>query len=373
MPNDHLITDRGQTKIMQVVPALNVGGVERGTVEFAYYLKQAGYETVVVSAGGALAEDLEKAGIRHIELNVNKKSLSSLLSVKKLRMLMQELEIDVVHARSRIPAWLCHLALKKMAAGKPKLVTTLHGLHSVSKYSAIMARGDQVIAVSETARNYLIDHFGAYLKQDPIVISRGIGAQFVFGYQPNAVWQRDLLEQFPKLESGKKILMPGRLTRVKGIENLIPWLRSTDKENRLLLTASKDESKYSRKIVTLMKHNGVDEKLIWLGVQRNMPDLYALADLVVSVNNKPESFGRTVLEALSIGTPVVAFASGGVSEIMHNLYPAGAVSYGSTSELADRIELFLDNPPAVQAHQQYKNQTMFEQTLAVYNELLHGS
>lgn len=353
--------------IMQVLPRLDVGGVERGTIEFAVYLKQLGHRPIVVSSGGPLVDELVKHGVLHIQLNVEKKSLTTLLSVVKIKKIVDEHAVDVVHARSRVPAWLCYLALKKIS-NRPCFITTLHGLHSISKYSSVMARGDRVIAVSEAARIYLNKHFKTYLKQQPVVIYRGIDPKFQYGYQPSEDWQHKITAQFKHYCDWKKVLLPGRLSPVKGVENLLEWLAYSQPNARLLLTADPNESNYSRKINKILSDSGLAEKVVWLGVVRAMPDLYASVDLVVSTNNKPESFGRTVLEALSIGKPVVAFDHGGVSEIMNQLYPQGLVGNNQTVELSDKINQFLQQPPPVKPHNLFKNKTMFDQTLAIYDE-----
>ena len=353
--------------IMQVLPRLYVGGVERGTIEFSIYLKQQGHRPIVVSHGGPLVEDLLKHGIQHIQLNVEKKSLSTLLSVAKIRKIIVEQAVDVVHARSRVPAWLCYLALKKIN-NRPRFVTTLHGLHSISKYSSVMARGDRVIAVSEAAKNYLNDHFKTYLKAEPVVIYRGIDRQFQYGYQANEAWKRNIRTQFKHFDVWQKVLLPGRLSPVKGIERILPWLKSSQSNVRLLLTADPNESNYSQKIQQMLGDMGLAEKVVWLGVVREMPNLYASVDLVVSTNRKPESFGRTVLEALSIGKPVVAFDHGGVSEIMNILYPQGLVANNQSIELSVKINQFLQHAPTVKPHNSFKNVTMFEQTLALYHD-----
>ncbi len=356
---------------MQVIPQLKVGGVERGTIEFAIYLQQMGHKPIVVSAGGSLVEQLQAHNITHIELDVGKKSVSSYRTISKLKKLMRQWQVDVVHARSRMPAWLCYWAIKRMRSDKPKFVTTLHGLHSVSRYSSIMARGDAVIAVSASAQEYLLTHFKRFLTSQPKLIYRGIDEQFVHGYKPDQDWYQAHQKKFPGHQAVKTVLMPGRLSAVKGVEHLIPWLSATEHDCQLLLTANPDESKYSRKIAGVFARQQVSQKVVWLGIERNMPDLYAAVDLVVSVNNKAESFGRTVLEALSIGTPVVAFSQGGVAEVMAALYPQGQVKAGDDAALAERIDRFLSQAPVVQPHQMFSNQTMFEETLNVYQQLIH--
>lgn len=368
---DSPINSVSKLTIMQVLPALKVGGVERGTVEFAVYLKQQGHRAIVVSSGGPLVKELLAHQITHITLNVNKKSLTTLGSVKKLKKLILDWQVDVVHARSRIPAWLCYWAVKRIRpSAKPKFVTTLHGLHSVNRYSSIMARGDAVIAVSATAKTYLHQHFSKYLQVEPRLIYRGIDPHFAYRHQADVTWLSGFQDTIEATENLKTVLMPGRLSPIKGVEHLIAWLESTPHSCKLLLTADHNESNYSEKVKRLFEQHKLADRVVWLGIERHMADLYASVDVVVSVNNKAESFGRTILEALSVGTPVVAFAQGGVAEIMSELFPQGQVAVGDDVELAHRIDDFLTAAPAVKPHQQFSNQLMFEKTMAVYQQLI---
>lgn len=364
--------------VMQVLPALKVGGVERGTVEFAIYLKQQGHQPIVVSSGGPLVDELDAHQIKHITLNVGKKSLTTLWLIKKLKHLILDLKVDVVHARSRLPAWLSYWAIKLInTPSKPRFVTTLHGLHSISRYSSVMARGDAVIAVSVTAKTYLKQHFNAVLKVEPTLIYRGIDDQFNNAHQINQSWLKTFKPRLSghsdQTKFNKAVLMPGRLSQLKGVEHLLEWLKSTPHQCQLLLTAESNESNYSQKIQQLFASHQLIDRVVWLGIERSMADLYASVDLVVSVNNKAESFGRTVLEALSIGTPVVAFSLGGVAEVMNDLYPAGLVKAGDDNELANRIDDFLTAAPPVEKHQKFTNLAMFEKTMAVYQQLLQNN
>jgi len=207
------------------------------------------------------------------------------------------------------------------------------------------------------------------------LIYRGIDEQFDYAQQVDPMWhktfQQKLLGEANIQQDFKKVLMPGRLSQIKGVEHLIIWLQSTSHNCKLLLTAQPNESNYSQKVLQLFDHHQLSDRIVWLGVERDMADLYASVDLVVSVNNKAESFGRTVLEALSVGTPVVAFAHGGVAEIMTELYPEGQVKAGDDVELAKRIDVFLTAPPKVNAHEKFTNQSMFENTMAVYQKLIN--
>ncbi|WP_154224601.1 glycosyltransferase [Marinicella rhabdoformis] len=357
-------------RVLQILPALHVGGVERGTLDWAIALKQMGHIPFVISGGGHGEKCLKLNGIKHITLPVGKKSLKSLLLVKHLRRLFIELKIDVVHARSRLPAWLSYLAIKKMAH-KPAFVTTLHGLHTVSPYASVMSKGDAVIAVSKTASAYLTKHFSHHLKTPPVVIYRGIEhKEFPYGFQSSKDWLAQKAQQFPEQMTLKKVLLPGRFSEIKGGMGLIPWLASADTNFRLMLNAYPEESKFSRKFYDALLNAGLSERVMWLGIERDMKQLYAWTDVVLSVNKKPESFGRTVLEALSIGCPVIAFNHGGVSEVMSELFPQGLVSVNDWSELSEKINLFIQDPPKVSPHDLFSNTEQFEQTLTVYKRLL---
>lgn len=356
-------------KVVQVVPRLEVGGVERGAVEFAQYLKQQGHQPLVISAGGSLVSQLQQADITHITLDVASKSPKVFWQVRKLRTLLNQLQPDVVHARSRIPAWICHLAMRKMTR-RPLFITTLHGLHSVSRYSAIMASSDQVIAVSETAESYLTRHYQKYLKRPPEVIYRGVSEAFNRHHRIPDDWLKNWHRQHPQLTDQRTVLMPGRLSRIKGFENLIPWLSTAPEDARLLLTARPDESTYARQLAAQLQDLELADKVCWLGIERDMPSLYRTVDLVVSVNHKAESFGRTVLEALSVGVPVVAYALGGVEEVMSALFPQGLVEAGKSEQLAERINDFLSDKPEVKTQHPFSNENMFCQTLRLYQRLL---
>ena len=200
--------------VVQLLPALSSGGVERSTLEIGAALAAAGHRSVVVSAGGRLVAPLEAAGSEHITLDIGRKSPASLRHVVSLRRLFARLDADIVHARSRLPAWLGWHALGTRAPGlRPHFVTTVHGLNSPGRYSGIMARGERVICVSESVRAYVLKHWPATLPARLQVIERGIDpAQYPRQPRHDAVDGRRLL------------LMPGRGTRLKGHASAIELL-----------------------------------------------------------------------------------------------------------------------------------------------------
>lgn len=358
-------------RVLQVLPNLEVGGVERGTVDWAVALQQSGHQAAVISAGGRLVETLRQHEVQHFELPVGKKSLKSLFLISRLRQLFNQWQPQIVHARSRLPAWLCHWAINKMSHPRPRFVTTLHGLHTVSPYASIMARGERVIAVSQTAKRYLEQHFSKHLQVPPTVIYRGIDVlDFPHGHRVESCWKAELLQRFPNLKAKKKVLLPGRLRAIKGAMEVLPWLQKAAQDVALLLNGSPQEGSFAIKLQRQAERIGVADKLIWLGYEADMKQLFAFVDLVISVNKKPESFGRTVLEALTIGTPVVAFDKGGVAEVMRALWPQGLVADGDLSALAEKIDAFLQHRVRVPAHQQFSSRQTHAKTMQVYQELL---
>ncbi|HUH89565.1 MAG TPA: glycosyltransferase, partial [Lysobacter sp.] len=205
--------------VVQLLPALESGGVERSTLEIAQALVTAGHRAIVVSAGGRQVPRLLASGAEHVTLDIGRKSLLTLRQVRPLRALLAGGDVDIVHVRSRLPAWLARFALRGMAATtRPRLVSTVHGLNSVSAYSAVMTRGERVICVSGCVRDYVLRH---YPQTDPDllrVIPRGIDpAAFPHAPLPDRTARQWAAAQHPALAgSGPLLLLPGRGTRLKG-------------------------------------------------------------------------------------------------------------------------------------------------------------
>ena len=219
--------------VVQVLPELQSGGVERGTVEFSRYLAERGHRSTVISNGGRLVRQLEAEGGHHVSLPVHRKSPASLRQIGALRGALLALNPDIVHVRSRMPAWMVYLALRKVSLiERPVVVSTFHGLYSVNRYSAIMKRADSVIAISRCVKDYIVENYEADAEQIR-VIPRGVDiAQFDGSGRPSAEWLGKFHADYPAAEGKILLLMPGRLTRWKGqldfitlMARLNPWLR----------------------------------------------------------------------------------------------------------------------------------------------------
>jgi glycosyltransferase involved in cell wall biosynthesis len=360
--------------VVQLVPALEAGGAERSTLEIGRALVAAGHRSIVVSASGHLVEPLVDAGSEHIALPIGRKSLASLALVPKLRDLFRRERVDIVHARSRMPAWLGWLALRGLGS-RARFITTAHGLNSPGRYSAIMARGERVICVSNTVRDYLLHH---YPRVDParlVVIPRGVDPEeFPYGHQPDTTWREWFFAEFPQLAGAPLLTLPGRGTRLKGHADaieLIADLKTRGIDTRLLLLGARQVGReaYVAELEQLAAARGVAGQIA-ISAQRDDPrDVYAASALVLQLSNKPESFGRTVVEALSLCRPVLGYDHGGVGELLADLYPAGRVPPGDRERLAERAAELLRYAPAIAPLQRYRLADMQAATLALYREL----
>jgi len=363
--------------VVQLLPALESGGVERSTLEIAQALQRAGHRAIVVSAGGRLLPRLLATGAEHVDLDIGRKSPLVLRHVPALRRLFARERVDIVHARSRLPAWIGWRALQGMpAAARPRFVTTVHGLNSPSRYSAIMARGERVVCVSDTVRKYVLRH---YPRTDPgklRVIPRGVDpAQFPRAPWPDREARARLAALHPALAGeGPLLLLPGRGTRLKGHADaidLLAALRTGGSDARLWMPGAQQAGReaYLDELRGRARAAGVDAALEIGPATDAIAAAYAGSDLVLQLSRKPESFGRTVLEALVVGRPVLGWDHGGVGELLHALQPAGAVPAFDARALADAARTLLAQPPALPDTIAFTLQAMQDATLSVYDEL----
>jgi len=367
-------TDR-PLRIVQVLPALNEGGVERGTVELARELVRRGHESIVISSGGRQVERLQREGTRHIEMPVHRKSLLSLLQVRPMRRLLAELKPDIVHVRSRAPAWIAWLAWRSMpAATRPRLVSTFHGLYSVNQYSAIMAKAEHLIAISDCVHRYILENYD--VAPDKITrIFRGLDPSAFHGGACTPEWKAQLFRQYPELKDKRLILMPGRLSRWKGQEAFLDMMAKLVKirpECHGLVVGDAEPTKqhYLQELHDQCRQKGLDSAVTFLGHRSDIQSFYALADITCHMSNKAEPFGRTVPEALACGCKVVAFNRGGASESLQHCYPQGLVEPDNTLAFAQRVAELLDQPAQIKLPSEFFLEHQVEQTLAVYRALL---
>lgn len=365
-------------KVIQVLPALESGGVERGTLELGAYLVAHGHENVVISAGGRMVAQLEREGSRHIAMAVGRKRLGTLLLVRRLRRILEAEKPDILHVRSRLPAWIAWLAWRRMdPATRPHLVCTFHGFYSAGWYSGIMTRGERVIAVSDSVRGYILENWPSTPADRLRVIHRGVDpAAYPVGYMPPEEWQARWRGQHPAAQGRWILTLPGRITRLKGHGDFIAILKALKAEGipvHGLVAGGAEEKKraYFEEIKALALREGLGhETLTWLGHRSDMREVMAMSDVVLSLSSQPESFGRTTLEALAIGRPVLGYDHGGVGEQLRLMLPSGLVPLGDIPGVLARLRQWHAEAPVPAANETFTLERMCSQTLAVYRELV---
>jgi glycosyltransferase involved in cell wall biosynthesis len=331
--------------IVQILPELQSGGVERGTLEINRALVRRGHRSVVVSAGGRLVEKLIAEGGEHVDLDTGRKSPLTLLNAGRLRKLLIDLPADLVHVRSRMPAWVTLLAWRGMRPHeRPRLVTTVHGLNSVNWYSKVMTRGEQVIAVSDCCRSYVLDNYPTTDPARVTTIHRGVSSdEFPYGFQPPAEWIADWRSEYPQLTDRFVVLLVGRLTRFKGHHDFLQVIQRL-KSNALpvhgLIVGSADPRRqsYADSLHAEVRRLNLADDVTFTGHRSDVREIMSISDVVLSTSiEPPESFGRTVLEAVKLGRPTVGYDHGGVGEVLGTVYPEGRVPPRATEAMAAKI------------------------------------
>lgn len=363
-------------RILQALPALHSGGVERGTVEFAAELVKRDHESFVVSSGGPMAEQVRGQGSTHIHMPIHRKSPASLGQIRPMRNLILELQPDIVHVRSRMPAWIVFLAMKSLPeAQRPAVVSTFHGMYSVNPYSAIMARADHVIAVSDCVREYVTGNFRVP-PEKLSVIQRGVDLRAFRNRPLNEGWQKHLLRRFPQLAGRKIITMPGRISRWKGQLDFLQLMQKValereDAHGIIVGGAEPGKERFLQELEQSRSELGLTDRVTFLGQRNDMTNLYLFSDIVCHMSTKPEPFGRTVTEALATDTPVVAYNRGGAAETLQACFREGLVTPDDKSAFAQTVLNMLDRPVSkIEIPHRFSLDAQTEASLAVYEKVL---
>ena len=361
--------------IVQILPELNQGGVERGTVELSRELVKLGHRSTVISAGGSQAAQIEADGGQHITLDVcSKNPLTFFHRVRALRSQLSVLRPSVIHARSRVPAWLCWFANSKMLI---PFVTTVHGFNSVNKYSAIMTQGERVLYGSSAIKEYVLKNYPvdeSRLRYVP----RGIDMDHFDPEKTDA----HFIESF-KTEHGLHgktvITIVGRITEWKGQESFIRAVAEIHKRNPEVVGVIAggiwhDKQDYFDSLVNLTKQLGAEDAFRFVGSQSQVREIYSLSDLTVSAaSTKAETFGRTTAEALAMNTPVIASAHGGSLDILIDGENGLLFEPGNAEDLAKKIGQALETHFGNMRKHIEKNFSLNRMThdeLMVYQELI---
>lgn len=379
------LTEQRRRTILQVVPALVSGGVERGTIEIARHLKESGYNSLVISAGGPMLEMLLKHNITHIKLNVaSKNPLVIWRNAKLISKVITEYQVDLVHARSRAPAWSCYMAAK--ACGT-KFITTCHGIYNISGplkryYNSIMTKGEQIIAVSDFVKQYILTNYAA--EQSRIqVIHRGVNHQYFNSANLTLEKLQKFRDKYNIRDQVPVILLPSRMTEWKGHMVLIKALNKIKHLDFCCLMVG-DLSKhpnFTNRVQNLIKQTKLQSKIQIFGHELNMLGLYGIADLVLSTSIAPEAFGRTIIEGQSMGKLVISTNIGGAAETILDQSTGFHVQVNNPDDLADKIAYCLSilgsnhaqiitNQARQSVIEHFSLDQMLHKTLSLYQQIL---
>jgi len=370
--------------VVQMLPGLEEGGVEQGTLELGRYLAATGHRSIVISTGGRLVKALEDQGSTHVTWSwIGEKSPRCLYHVLPLRRLLIRESVDILHLRSRLPAWVGYLAWKSLPSSKkPRLVTTFHGFYSINPYSAIMAKGERIIAISKIVKDHIADVYK--VSGDKIhLIYRGIDDSV---FHPDRISQHRIETlktkwQIPDVHPFV-IMLPGRLTRLKGHDLFIKSLAKVNHLDWIAICVGDRTKRHSdvAELENLVDSFEMRGKIKFVGYCDDMPAAYMIADVVVSTSSKkPEAFGRTAVEAQSMGKPVIATAHGGSLETVLHGETGWLVAPDDIDSLSQALKWAIEHPRQLRdmkdrclvwIQENFTTRKMCERTVGLYKQLL---
>ena len=335
-------------KVLQVIPRLGYGGAETGCYDLAHYLHEVGCKSYVITSGGELIKYINKKKVTLIKLPVHSKNpILILLNSFIISLIILFLNISIVHARSRAPAWACYIAT---TITRRKFVTTFHGTYNIQNsvkkyYNSIMLKSDLIIAGSNFIFSHINNNYKKYLnnKKKFLVIFRGINTEY---FDPDNIKQDEIIKikNLWKIEEDKKIiLLPGRLTSWKGQEIFIESINKLKSSNSdikfvaILLGSDQGRKVYRKKLETLIHKYRLTNVIKFVDNCKKMPVAYKVADIIISSSIEPEAFGRVAVEAQSMRKPIIASNIGGSLETIINNKTGLLFESGNSQSLTNKI------------------------------------
>lgn len=383
-PTDTGASAKRPLTVLQVLPALVTGGVERGTVDMVNALSVAGHRAIVASSGGHMVQEVERSGGEHVQLPMRSKNPWVMWrNISHLARLITAEKVDIVHARSRAPAWSAFYAARRTAT---PYVTTVHGPYNGQNaakraYNSVMFRGDRVIATSGFIRDYLRETAPDLPEGRIRLIPRGVDlAQFDIS-TVTAARKIQLAEAWSVPAGAPVILVPGRLVRWKGQRVMIEALAKLQDQDAVVVFAGGDvgHEAYKLELRRLAQRLSVEARVRFVGTCRDMPAAYALASVVASTSVEPEAFGRVAVESQAMGRPTVVTGIGGAMETVVPGETGWWVDPDDPEQLAEAVGTAIgmdqDARDALAARSvahigaNFTKALMCERTIAVYREL----
>tara|TARA_B100000003_G_scaffold160822_1_gene146517 strand:+ start:341 stop:1495 length:1155 start_codon:yes stop_codon:yes gene_type:complete len=335
-------------KVLQVIPRLGYGGAETGCYDLAHYLHEQDCKSYIVTSGGELIKYIDKKKVKLIKLPVQSKNpLLILINSIALTLLILFLNISIVHARSRAPAWSCYIATK---ITRRKFVTTFHGTYnfknSIKKfYNSIMVKSDVLIAGSNFIFSHISENYQKFLnsKKKFLVIFRGINTEY---FDSDTIKKKDIdkLKATWKIEDNKKIiLLPGRLTAWKGQEMFIEAINLFKQSNpqldfvAVILGDDQGRTVFRKKLERLVEQFNLTQNIKFVDNCNVMPVAYYISDVIVSSSIEPEAFGRVSVEAQAMKKPIIASNIGGSKETVIDNKTGLLFESGNPKSLCDKL------------------------------------
>ncbi len=373
--------------IIQVLPALNQGGVERGTIEIAEALQREGIKNYVISSGGKMVSELLRLGVTHISLPVNTKNpITMLINSYRMQKIFKETGASLVHVRSRAPAWSVKWAADRM---KLPFVATFHGRYGLKPevfkkpYNRVMTKGKYVVAVSAFIQNHLMKEYNIP-DQKIRLIPRGADINRFNMNTISVGALQDFAKEYDIPTDKPVITLVGRLSRIKGHDVVLDAINQMkQKEVTLLLVGGNAKAGYDeevkKKIAALPSETMVK---VFAVPGDKMPLVYALSDICVQPTLVPESFGRGIAEAQAMGKVVIASNHGGACELISNNRTGFLTPVGDANVLASVLDMVLSMTPAERqaigmaaqesVRSNFSIQKMCDRTIALYKEILNN-
>ncbi len=359
--------------VLQALPDLNSGGVERGTLEVNKYLASKGYRSIIVSNGGRMVGQVLKDKGEHHKLAIGKKNILTIFTIFKLIKLIKKNKIDIVHARSRLPAWVCYFAIRFIKKGhRPIFITTVHGPYSVNFYSSIMTKGDKVIVVSKMIQDYVLKNYKIDRKK--IFLNyRGVSNKdFPFNFKAPKNWLKAWYQKYPQTKNQIILTLPARISRWKGQEDFIELIEKLTHKypnvHGLIVGEVKKKDKFKKELEKKISKLKLNKNITFVGHRSDIREVMSISKIVFSLSIEPEAFGRVSLESLSIGIPVIGYAHGGVKEQLNKLLPKGLIDVGKVDDAKKLSMKWIRSSPDVKQNDFFTLEKMLNNTFNIYKE-----
>ena len=378
-------------KVLQVIPKLGYGGAETGCYDIAHYLAEKDCGSFIATSGGELLKYIQKKKVKIIRLPVHSKNpILIFFNAIILSIFILINNINIVHARSRAPAWSCYIAC---LITNVNFITTFHGTYNFKNnlkkmYNSVMLRSKLTIAGSNFIFNHISENYSEYLnkKKKLRVIFRGINIDYYNNKNISISKQEKIKKEWELLPNKFTIIMPGRLTHWKGQEKLIEALNiliedyRNDNFQAIILGSDQGRNVYKKKLLNLVQRYRLSQKIKFINHCKEMPLAYSIADVVVSASTEPEAFGRVSVEAQAMGKPIIASNLGGSKETILNGKSGFLYKYDDPRQLAKTLSAVMEldqdslnsigNEGRKNATKKFDVEVMCDSTLREYKKLL---